>query len=92
MISEDLVLSLSPDASIRNVGDEAVILMVRSGQIYTCNETARFFIAELNGDKTVGAVADAMGSEYDVDRKTLISDLSELLEYLIEEGVLVGVA
>jgi hypothetical protein len=88
-LDPDARLSLSADATLRGVGDEAVILNVKSGEIYTCNETAREFIRKLDGTRTLGDASGEMEREYDIDQATLLSDLSELIAYLLEEGVLV---
>ncbi len=85
-----MILSLSPDATMRSVGDGAVILMVKSGQLYSCNETARDFIARLDGIGNFEAMMGAIAQEYDVVPDVLAQDLSELLGYLLEEGVLVS--
>jgi pyrroloquinoline quinone biosynthesis protein D len=84
------LLSLSPDATMRSVGEGAVILMVKSGQLYSCNETARDFISLLDGEKNFETIAGAIAQEYDVAPEVLVQDLSELLGYLLEEGVLVS--
>ena len=83
------VVALSTDATMRAVGDGAVILMVQSGQLYSCNETARDFIARLDGVRHWQNVMDEVAQEYDVAAEVLAQDLAELLDYLLSEGVLV---
>lgn len=89
-LNETTVLSLSPDASMRAIGDGAVILMVKSGQLYSCNETARDFISRLDGARNFRTVAAEIAAEYDVAPEVLQQDLYELLGYLLDEGVLVA--
>jgi len=38
-IASETVLRLVDDASVQHVGDGAVVLLARSGQLYTCNST-----------------------------------------------------
>lgn len=85
-------MSLSKEATLRQVGDSAVILMVKTGQLYSCNETAQDFITRLDGKRDYQTVAAEIAQEYDVSPDVLSEDLSELLGYLLEEGVLEAVA
>ena len=39
-IADTSVLTLSPSATMRAVGETGVVLMTTTGEIYTCNETA----------------------------------------------------
>ena len=88
LIENDRILTLVPDAVVRNVAGEAVILMVTTGQSYTGNQTASEFISRFDGTRTVGDIADKLAEEYDVPPDRLLSDLTELLEYLCGEGVI----
>jgi hypothetical protein len=89
-LNNETIMTLSPDVALRQVGDGAVILMVKSGQLYSCNETARDFIGRLDGMRNFQAVTHEISQEYDVAPEVLAEDLSELLAYLLDEGVLVS--
>lgn len=88
-LSNTAVMSISPDATVRSVGEGAVILMVKSGQLYSCNETARDFIARLDGRQDFQTLAETLSQEYDVAPEELRTDLTELLSYLLAENVLI---
>jgi pyrroloquinoline quinone biosynthesis protein D len=90
ILANNAVMSLSKDATMRSVGDGAVLLMVKSGQLYSCNETARDFIGRLDGVRDFEVLVKEISQEYDVTPQTLTDDLSELLEYLLDEGVLIS--
>ncbi len=91
-LSKDPVLSLHPDATLRAVSREGVILMVTTGQIYTCNETAIDLLSRMDGAVSLGQITADMVGEYDVSPDVLKADLAELLEYLRAEGVVVEAA
>ena len=90
-LNSNAVMALSPDATMRTVDEGAVILMVKTGQLYSCNETAQDFISRLDGTQSIQTVAETLSQEYDVSPEELKTDLSELLSYLLSEGVLISV-
>ena len=79
---------LADKATFRSVGDSGVILMTDTGQIYSCNSTAEACLRLTDGNRNLGATADAVCDEFDVSREQLLSDLEELLTYLQSEGVI----
>lgn len=85
----DPVLAMHPDATLRAVANEGVILMVTTGQMYTCNETAIDMLSRLDGEATLGQITEAMAGEYDVTAETLRADMQEILDYLRAQGVVV---
>ncbi len=89
-LDNNAIMTLSPDATMRVVGEGAVILMVKTGQLYSCNETAQDFIARLDGKQSFQTLSETLSQEYDVTPEELKSDLSELLTYLLAEGVLIS--
>jgi pyrroloquinoline quinone biosynthesis protein D len=88
-LSDDPVLALHSDAALRAVSGEGVVLMVTTGQIYTCNETAMNALSRMDGVAPLSKIAGDMAGEYDVDPDVLKADVAELLAYLHAEGVLV---
>ena len=73
-ITEASVLSLAPNASFQSLGDGAVILMIDSGQLYTCNESTEAFLKNIDGQRNFGAILDLLMSEFAADRETLSQD------------------
>lgn len=85
------VLVLSDKASFRSLGDSGVILMIDSGQLYSCNSTAEAFLRRMDGDRTAAAIASEISEEFDVEPNVFLADLEETISYLISEGVVVAV-
>ena len=88
-LTADSVLSLSPNATMRAVGDTGVVLMATTGEIYTCNETALDFLGLLDGSSSLGALAVKMTEEYEVEAEVLTADLLEMIGPLADDGVVV---
>jgi hypothetical protein len=90
MPDEDTVLALTPATTFQPLGEQegAVILMVDSGQLYTCNDTTVALLRAIDGTRNFGAVIDLVHSEFDVDREALAVDLREVAAELVREGIL----
>ena len=80
---------LSPSASFRDLGDEGIILMADTGQLYSTNQSGSIFIQNLQDGNKWDQAFENMIAEFDVERDTLENDLNELVTYLISEAVLV---
>ena len=63
-IDETTVFSLAPSASFQALGEGAVILMIDSGQLYTCNETTEAFLKLIDGQRNFGAILDVLVAEF----------------------------
>jgi pyrroloquinoline quinone biosynthesis protein D len=90
-VDGDTVFALSEQASLQSMGDGAVILLANSGQLYTCNETAEFFLKNVDGQRTFGEVLRLFIAEFDVDEAIARADLAALSNELMAEGVLKSV-
>jgi pyrroloquinoline quinone biosynthesis protein D len=86
-IDEFTVLSLAPNASFQALGEGAVILMIDSGQLYTCNETTEAFLKMIDGQRNFGAILDLLAGEFAIDRATLIRDFLPIAGELRSEGI-----
>lgn len=88
----DAVYRLGDEVSFEPVGEGAVILLLGSGQLYSCNDTSLAFLKHLDGIRDVDAVAHRMADEFEVDVATLANDLPELIAGLVAEGIIVHAA
>lgn len=84
-------VKLAPTAAFRAMGDEGVILMTDSGQIYSTNPSGTAFIRQITVGRTVAEAVSAVLDEYDVQEDVLLADLEELVAFLEAEGVVVTV-
>jgi len=93
MIDEATRLALSDDVAHQSLGEEqdTVVLSLKSGYLYTCNETSERFLKALDGRRTLGEVVDLLEAEYEVSREKLAEDLCALAEQLLSEKLIVVV-
>jgi hypothetical protein len=91
MLSEATVIAMAPEATFQPLGEGegAVVLMTDSGQLYTCNDTTVALLQAVDGTRNFGAIVDRLLDEFDVERATLLADLSGLVEELQREGIIV---
>jgi pyrroloquinoline quinone biosynthesis protein D len=86
-INEATVFSLAPNASFQALGEGAVILLIDSGQLYTCNETTEAFLKRVDGQRNFGAILSLLMAEFAVDRETLGHDFLLIADQLRSEGI-----
>ena len=87
-IPSETVLRLVDDASVQHVGDGAVVLLARSGQLYTCNSTTEAFLDKVDGDRSLDQIVALLADEFEIDKGTLDQDMAELAAELVSEGIL----
>jgi hypothetical protein len=86
-ISFDQRVLLPRDVLISNVQDESVILNLDSERYFGLDEVGTRFMTLLTTSATIQAAFDVLIEEYDVDAAVLRQDLSEMLERLLEQGL-----
>ena len=91
MISDQKVFSFSDGVSFQPLGngEGAVVLLISSGDIFTCNDTTSAFLRTVDGTRTFADSVDALAEEFEVERSCLRNDLEALAESLIKEGIVV---
>jgi len=89
LIENSSVLSLSDGVSYQplGAGEGAVVLIVESGQLFTCNDTTSAFLAAVDGRRNFGEVVDSLLGTFDVSADVLRRDLSALAGELRDEGI-----
>lgn len=81
-LNEDVVFQSLVD------GQETVVVSLGSGFIYSCNDTTRAFLEALDGDKTLPEIASQLVGEFMTTEDKLLSDLSQLAEKMLAEGLI----
>jgi pyrroloquinoline quinone biosynthesis protein D len=89
VIQDTAVLSLAEGISFRplGVGQGGVLLMVGSGQLFTCNDTTSVFLAALDGRRTFADLVRTVLDEFEVSEDELRSDLRTLADDLQQRGI-----
>jgi hypothetical protein len=80
-------LRRDPDVVARRLGDEMVLVNLRTNRILRLNRTGARLWELLDGGGDVDELGERLGAEYDVDRRELEKDLASGLERLEALGL-----
>lgn len=84
----DKIFELNSNASFRELGEEGIILMTDSGQLYSTNETGTAFMNYLGNNMSFQEIIQQISNEFAVTTEILSQDLTEFAEHLFAENVL----
>ncbi len=87
MTITEKTVAFAPTASFRAMGEEGVILMTDTGQLYSTNDSGTAFLQKIAAGETVREAVDALLEEFEVEEAELVADLGELVAFLEAEGV-----
>lgn len=71
----------------RVVEEDSVLLNLDTGYYYTLNEVGRFLWESLDGKKKLSVIHQDIIDYYDVAPETAKSDILELIDNLLKEGL-----
>jgi hypothetical protein len=77
------------DVLISKLQEESVILNLDSERYYGLDDVGTRFLSVLNSSDSVEAAYEVLRHEYDVDAHLLRHDLLELIENLLQQGILI---
>ena len=77
------------DVLISNLQEESVILNLESERYYGLDDVGTRFLSVLNTSDSVEAAYEVLRHEYDVEANMLRQDLLELIENLLQQGILI---
>jgi Coenzyme PQQ synthesis protein D (PqqD) len=88
------VFALCKGVSFQPLGDTdgAVLLVIETGQLYSCNVTTARFLQATDGVRSFAQVVDVVCKDFEVSREELHSDLSGTVGELVAEGLVEQVA
>jgi hypothetical protein len=81
-------LSASPDVMVRQVGDEAVLLNLKTEQYLGLDSVSSRIWQVLTAGSTVQAAYDTLLAEFDVAPERLHADLEEFVQKLLQFGLI----
>jgi len=87
-IQQDQKVIISPEVLFLEVSGEIVLLDLASESYFGLDEIGARIWALLNEEKSVGQIVEVLLEEYEVDRARLEGDVNELLENLLEAGLI----
>ena len=86
-ISFDTRAAVDPDVMIRIVGQESVILDLKTERYLGLNEVGTQMWSAIVGCTSIQSAYEMLLVEYEVDPKRLREDLQDLLRQLVEHGL-----
>ncbi len=80
-------LKHSANATYQVVADEAILIHIKSGVYYSLNQVGTSFWEMLDGTRSVADCAALLAKEYDAPLEMILSDLTEVADDLVREGL-----
>ena len=81
-------VGISPDVMVRAVGEEAVLLNLKTELYLGLDPVGTRMWNALTESDSIQSAYDALLSEYEVQPDQLRTDVEELIEKLIEQGLI----
>jgi hypothetical protein len=73
---------------MRKVGDDAVLLNLNTNQYYSLDGVGTQMVESLTSGASIQQASSSLVDEFDVDPDVLHSDLLDLIEQLVEQGLI----
>ena len=80
----------SPDVASRRLGDEVVLVHLKSNRIFSLSPTGARFWELLSDGMTRAETEKQLAEEYDVSREEVSSEIDSLVTMLEAEGLVRG--
>jgi len=87
-IQKEQKVSISPEVLFQEVSGEMVLLDLASENYFGLDEIGARIWGLLESGSSVGEAMDTLMEEYQVERAVLEKDVGELLEKLLEAGLI----
>ena len=91
-ITFDTIVKQHPDVVSADVGDDVMLLAVKSDSYFDMPDTAALIWRQIEEPTTISQVCNALMEHYDVDEETCRTATLTFLEQLLEEGIVDVVA
>jgi hypothetical protein len=75
---------LRSDLVLQKVGDETLVLDLKTNQIHQFNATAAWILERINGPETMESLATKLAEIYSVDRDAAFCDINMFVRTLRE--------
>ena len=87
-IQDEQKVTISPEVLFQEVSGEMVLLDLSSESYFGLDVVGARIWGLLESGNSVGEVLDTLMQEYEVERETLEVDVGELLDRLLEAGLI----
>jgi methyltransferase-like protein len=79
---------IRPDVTIQHVGDESLVLDLKTGQIHQLNPTAAWILAQCNGEHSIESISKELAEHFSLDPDAAETDVTNTIEQLADVKVI----
>jgi hypothetical protein len=76
------------DVTVQHVGDESLVLDLKSDQIHQLNATAAWILAQCNGEKSIESITKDFAEHFSLNFEAASGDVSTTIEQLHQVKVI----
>lgn len=77
------------DVTVQHVGDESLVLDMKSGQIHQLNTTAAWILEQCDGERAIDSIIKEFAEIFSLDPEVAGNDVNAVIEQLNQAGVIV---
>jgi len=88
VITDNSIVVVSDDLTTAELGGEAILLDVKSGNYFGLNEVGAYILELSKEPRSVASIIDNMLQEFDVEAERLTSDVQAFLVQLHRQGLI----
>ena len=74
--------TIKPGLTVQDVGEESLVLDLKSGQIHQLNTTAAWILSQCNGENSAEAIASEFAEMFSLDDETALRDVNTTIDQL----------
>jgi hypothetical protein len=86
-LAVDSIISISPDVMIRKVGEESVLLDLKTERYLGLDDVSARFWDILTSGRSIQSAYETLLAEFEVDPDQLTQDLDDFVQELIQLGL-----
>ena len=93
MLSKKTVLRRAQDVTYQSLGEDqdAVILSLDTGRLYTCHRTAEDFLSAVDGTRSFADIVELLAQQFYAPPTQIQEDMNSLAQQMIKEGLILPV-
>ena len=75
------------DVTVQHVGDESLVLDLKTGQIHQLNPTAAWILTQCDGEKSIESISKELAEHFALDPAVAENDVTNTIEQLVQVKV-----
>lgn len=87
VLAFDSIISISPDVMVRKVGEESVLLDLKTERYLGLDDVSARFWDLLTSGGSIQSAYETLLAEFEVDPERLRNDLDDFVQELVQSGL-----